>query len=104
MLGVLRVSNAGLQALAEHCSVVSAGLAASAPVPDVGPPIQATIDAVGTTCAARVRAGAVLAGRAQTHGIKTAQAGADIVVADDAGANEMGDVGDSTAGASAVQV
>lgn len=72
MSDVLRVSEAGLQVLAAHCEMVSAGLVAATRLPSAGPPMQATSGAVGAAYAALDGAISVLAGRAQTSAVKVA--------------------------------
>jgi hypothetical protein len=95
----LRVSNAGLQLLAAHCETVSTELIAATPRPSVGLPIQATSAAVGIAYAALSGAVTVLAGRAQTSGIKAAATGGSFVATDDAGARNFAAVNGSISGA-----
>jgi hypothetical protein len=83
---VLRVSNEGLQVLAAHCDAISAGLAAAAPVPSVGPLTQATSGAVGAAYAALDGAITVLAGRTQATAVKAALAGTEFAASDGASA------------------
>jgi hypothetical protein len=85
---VLRVSDAGLQALATHCEKVSAELVAATSLPSVGLPIQATSAAVGAAHAAVADVITVLSGRVQTNAVKSAVAGAQFAMTDAAGAQQ----------------
>jgi hypothetical protein len=84
----LRVSDAGLEALAAHCEMVSAQLVAATPLPSVGLPVQATSVAVGAAHAAVGEVITVLSRRAQTNAIKSAVAGAEFAMTDAAGAQQ----------------
>jgi hypothetical protein len=85
---LLRVSNAGLQALAAHCEMVSAELVAATPLPSVGLPIQATSGAVVAAHAALDAAITVLSRRAQTSAVKSAVVSAQFAMTDTAGAQQ----------------
>jgi hypothetical protein len=91
----LRVSDAGLQALAAHCEMVSADLVAATPLPSVGLPVQATSGAVGAADAALGGAITVLSRRAQTSAVKSAVAGAQFAMTDTAGAQQAAAIGNS---------
>ena len=95
MVGVLRVSGDGLQAVAAHCAAVAEALLVAAPVPCVGLPVQATSGAVGAAGAAVGGVVTVLAGRVQTRGVNAVQSGAGFVVTDDTGARDIAAVGAS---------
>lgn len=97
MVGVLRVSHAGLQALAAHCEAVSSSLVALSPRPSAGLPAQATSNAVGTAYTALGRAITVMAARGQTTRVKASKAGATFAVSDDATARELAAIGGSMA-------
>jgi hypothetical protein len=87
--GVLRVSEAGLQALVAHCETVSAALVSAQPMRSVGLPVQATDMAVGTAYAGVSTAVSVLARRAQTSAVKGAIAGTEFAVNDAASAQQI---------------
>jgi hypothetical protein len=91
----LRVSDAGLQALAAHCEKVSAELVAATPLPSVGLPVQATSGAVGAAHAALDAAITVLSRRAQTSAVKSAVVSAQFAMTDTAGAQQVGAIGAS---------
>lgn len=92
-MGVLRVNNAGLEALVAHCEAVAARLVAATPAPIVARPAQATsgaVDAAYTTLGGAV---SILARRAQTNAVKAAVASAEFVVTDGVGAQNIATVG-----------
>lgn len=95
MAEVLRVSDAGLHALAAHCETVSAELVAATPLPSVGLPIQATSGAVGAAHAAVEKVISALAERAQTSAVKSGLAGTQFAATDTDGAQQAAAVGDS---------
>ncbi|OBA59388.1 hypothetical protein A5647_17120 [Mycobacterium sp. 1100029.7] len=88
MADVFEASGEGLQALAAHCTMVSAELVAATPVPRVGLPVQATSGAVGATHAAVDGVITALAHRAQSSAVKSAVAGAQFAMTDAAGARQ----------------
>jgi hypothetical protein len=93
---VLRVSGAGLQALATHCGAVSAGLVAGTPISSARSLNQATSSAVGTAYTALEEAITVLAGRAQASAVMAGMAGTEFAATDSAGAQQVVAIGAST--------
>ncbi|BAX91675.1 hypothetical protein [Mycobacterium shigaense] len=88
MAEILRVSDAGLQALAAHCETVSAQLVAAAPLPRVGLPIQPTSGAVGAAHAVVGDVITALARRAKTSAVKAALTGTQFAATDTACAQQ----------------
>lgn len=94
-MGVIRVSNDGLQRLAAQHAAVSAELARSTPVPPIGPPAQSTSAAViGGYDALRAATG-VIAARLKTTGSKLSAAGDRYAVQERSSAERLDAVGSS---------
>lgn len=90
---MLRISNTGLQTLAAHCEMVSMRLVAGTPSASGGPANQATSSAVGTAYTTLCGAVTILAGRAQSSGIKAATTGAGFVGGDAVATQDIGAIG-----------
>jgi len=94
-MGVVRVSDEGVQKLAARCATVSAQLADDTVAPLPGPPTQATAAAVASAYATLNATATALARRVEKTGVKVASAGVQYVAQDDDNAQQISSVGQS---------
>lgn len=92
-VGVLRVCDEGLQALAAHCSSMSGELAANTTQPATGWPNQATSAAVAESHALIGILAVVLAERVDSTGARVSASGTSYMLQDRSSAGRISAVG-----------